>query len=75
MNNQNKTSLKKILKKSKNISLPLKNIVEQDLEETKLEMPHIKMITIAELQTNCYPIENFYKPISRTLNIENNYEK
>jgi hypothetical protein len=47
------------------LSIPMQKIVVSNLTATNDELPHIKLIEIKDLQTKSYPIEAFYKPISK----------
>lgn len=62
------SSIKRLLRKNK-IKCPVTYhfLTENSLKEKRKELPHRKFIDIADLQTLTYPINDFYKPISRVL--------
>jgi len=59
-------TLEKIIKNpNNNYPIIYQNINAVHKNKMKTELPHYKVIEIDKLGTFCYPIDIFYKPISR----------
>jgi hypothetical protein len=61
-------TIEEILKNSiNNFPIPIQHILVKDLDETKHETPHVKLVPVNDLQTLCFPVYTFYKPISKII--------
>lgn len=52
---------------NKKASIPLQNLVHQNISEMKNDLPKAKFVAIEILQTRKYKLMEFYKPISRVI--------
>lgn len=50
-----------------NFPIPIQNILVSNLDQTKHETPHVKLLPANDLQTLCFPVFTFYKPISKII--------
>lgn len=65
---QSHPTIEEILKdKLNNFPIPIQHILVADLDEIKSETPHVKLVPVRGLQTLCFPVYTFYKPISRII--------
>lgn len=65
---QTPPTIEEILKNDiNNFPIPIQHILVSDLDQAKHETPHVKLLPAKDLQTLCFPVITFYKPISRII--------